>query len=116
MSIGSYSHSEISKLKLFIETFNTLAARTNNYVRESEFIETLVLSGSFSYNDCYLYIKKAKTFGHIYETDKLLAKRLSDVHDERDDYVQEEDVEQEEDVFEEADDDLTNEDDDIPTE
>ena len=52
-------HSEISKLKLFMEVFNGISGQDKNDVEEKNFINELVKTGKFSEDEARTYIKKA---------------------------------------------------------
>jgi replicative DNA helicase Mcm len=60
-------HSEISKLKLFMEIFNALSGQDKNDVEEKNFINELIKTGKFSEEEAKIYIKKAMQNGQIYE-------------------------------------------------
>lgn len=60
-------HSEISKLKLFMEAFNGISGQDKNDVEEKNFINELVKTGKFSEDEARTYIKKAMQNGQIYE-------------------------------------------------
>jgi replicative DNA helicase Mcm len=60
-------HSEISKLKLFMEIFNALSGPDKNDVEENNFINELIKTGKFSEEEAKTYIKKAMQNGQIYE-------------------------------------------------
>jgi len=60
-------HSEISKLKLFMEIFNGISGQDKNDVEEKNFINELVKTGKFSEDEARTYIKKAMQNGQIYE-------------------------------------------------
>ena len=60
-------HSEISKLKLFMEVFNGISGQDKNDVEEKNFINELVKTGKFSEDEAKTYIKKAMQNGQIYE-------------------------------------------------
>jgi replicative DNA helicase Mcm len=60
-------HSEISKLKLFMEIFSALSGQDKNDVEEKNFINELIKSGKFSEEEAKIYIKKAMQNGQIYE-------------------------------------------------
>lgn len=60
-------HSEISKLKLFMEVFNGISGQDKNEVEEKNFINELVKTGKFSEDEARTYIKKAMQNGQIYE-------------------------------------------------
>jgi replicative DNA helicase Mcm len=60
-------HSEISKLKLFMEVFNGISGQDKNVVEEKNFINELVKTGKFSEDEARTYIKKAMQNGQIYE-------------------------------------------------
>jgi replicative DNA helicase Mcm len=60
-------HSEISKLKLFMEVFNGISGQDKNDVEEKNFINELVKTGKFSEDEARTYIKKAMQNGQIYE-------------------------------------------------
>ncbi|MGB7676072.1 MAG: minichromosome maintenance protein MCM [Nitrososphaeraceae archaeon] len=60
-------HSEISKLKLFMEVFNGISGQDKNDVEEKNFINELVKTGKFSEDEARTYIRKAMQNGQIYE-------------------------------------------------
>jgi len=60
-------HSEISKLKLFMEVFNGISGQDKNDVEEKNFINELFKTGKFSEDEARTYIKKAMQNGQIYE-------------------------------------------------
>src|SRR6476469_9733702 len=60
-------HSEISKLKLFMEVFNGISGQDKNDVEEKNFINEIVKTGKFSEDEARTYIKKAMQNGQIYE-------------------------------------------------
>ena len=60
-------HSEVSKLKLFIEIFNALSGQDRNDVEEKNFINELVKTGKFTEDEARTFIKKAMQNGQIYE-------------------------------------------------
>ncbi|HEX9318964.1 MAG TPA: minichromosome maintenance protein MCM [Nitrososphaeraceae archaeon] len=60
-------HSEISKLKLFMEIFNALSGPDKNDVEEKNFINELIKTGKFSEEEGKIFIKKAMQNGQIYE-------------------------------------------------
>jgi replicative DNA helicase Mcm len=60
-------HSEISKLKLFMEVFNALSGSDKNDVEEKNFINELIKTGKFSEEEAKTYIMKAMQNGQIYE-------------------------------------------------
>lgn len=60
-------HSEISKLKLFMEIFSALSGQDKNDVEERNFINELIKTGKFSEEEAKIYIKKAMQNGQIYE-------------------------------------------------
>jgi len=60
-------HSEISKLKLFMELFSVLSGQDKNDVEEKNFINELIKTGKFSEEEAKIYIKKAMQNGQIYE-------------------------------------------------
>ena len=60
-------HSEISKLKAFMEVFNALSGQDKNDVEEKNFINELARTGKFSEEEARAFIKKAMQNGQIYE-------------------------------------------------
>jgi replicative DNA helicase Mcm len=60
-------HSEVSKLKLFIEIFNALAGEDKNDVSERNFIDELINTGKFSEDEAKTYLRKAMQNGQIFE-------------------------------------------------
>jgi replicative DNA helicase Mcm len=60
-------HSEISKLKLFMEIFSALSGQDKNDVEEKNFINELIKTGKFSEEEAKIYVKKAMQNGQIYE-------------------------------------------------
>ena len=60
-------HSEVSKLKMFMEVFNALSGQDKNDVEEKNFINELMKSGKFTDDEAKAFIKKAMQNGQIYE-------------------------------------------------
>ena len=60
-------HSEISKLKVFMEVFNALSGQDKNDVEEKNFINELAKTGKFTEEEARTFIKKAMQNGQIYE-------------------------------------------------
>ena len=60
-------HSEISKLKAFMEVFNALSGQDKNDVEEKNFINELARTGKFTEEEARAFIKKAMQNGQIYE-------------------------------------------------
>jgi replicative DNA helicase Mcm len=60
-------HSEISKLKLFMEIFNGLSGQDRNDVNERNFVDELIKTGRFTEDEARSFIKKAMQNGQIYE-------------------------------------------------
>src|SRR6478672_5658814 len=60
-------HSEISKLKMFMEIFNALSGQDKNDIEEKNFVNELVKTGKFTEDDARSFIKKAMQNGQIYE-------------------------------------------------
>ncbi len=60
-------HSEVSKLKAFMDVFNGLSGEDKNDVEEKIFVHELVKTGKFTEDDANSYIKKAMQNGQIYE-------------------------------------------------
>jgi replicative DNA helicase Mcm len=60
-------HSEVSKLKMFMEIFNALSGQDKNDVEEKNFINELVKSDKFTDDEAKSFIKKAMQNGQIYE-------------------------------------------------
>jgi replicative DNA helicase Mcm len=60
-------HSEVSKLKLFIEVFNALTGEDKNDVSERNFIDELIKTGKFSEDEARTYLRKAMQNGQIFE-------------------------------------------------
>jgi replicative DNA helicase Mcm len=60
-------HSEVSKLKMFIEIFTALSGQDRNDVEEKNFINELVKTGKFTEDEARNYLKKAMQNGQIYE-------------------------------------------------
>ena len=60
-------HSEVSKLKLFIEIFNALAGEDKNDVSERNFIDELINTGKFTEDEAKTYLRKAMQNGQIFE-------------------------------------------------
>ncbi len=60
-------HSEISKLKLFIEIFNALGDGGKNDVSERNFIDELINTGKFTEDEAKTYLRKAMQNGQIFE-------------------------------------------------
>jgi replicative DNA helicase Mcm len=61
------AHSEVSKLKMFIEIFNALSGQDKNEVEEKNFINELVRTGKFTQDEARTFIRKAMQNGQIYE-------------------------------------------------
>jgi replicative DNA helicase Mcm len=61
------AHSEVSKLKIFIEIFNALAGQDRNDVEENNFINELIKTGKFTQDEARTFIRKAMQNGQIYE-------------------------------------------------
>jgi len=60
-------HSEISRLKVFMEVFNALSGQDKNDVEEKNFINELARTGKFSEEEARAFIRKAMQNGQIYE-------------------------------------------------
>jgi replicative DNA helicase Mcm len=60
-------HSEVSKLKLFIEIFNALSGEDKNDVSERNFIDELINTGKFTEDEAKTYLRKAMQNGQIFE-------------------------------------------------
>ncbi len=60
-------HSEISKLKSFMDIFNALSGQDKNDVEEKNLINELVGTGKFTEDEAKEFIKKAMHNGQIYE-------------------------------------------------
>jgi replicative DNA helicase Mcm len=60
-------HSEISKLKIFMEVFNALSGQDKNDVEEKNFTIELAKTGKFTEEEARTFIKKAMQNGQIYE-------------------------------------------------
>ena len=60
-------HSEVSKLKMFIEIFTALSGKDRNDVEEKNFINELIKTGKFTEDEARSYLKKAMQNGQIYE-------------------------------------------------
>src|SRR5919198_4621291 len=60
-------HSEVSKLKVFIEIFMALSGQDRNDVEEKNFINELIKTGKFTEDEARNYLKKAMQNGQIYE-------------------------------------------------
>jgi replicative DNA helicase Mcm len=60
-------HSEVSKLKMFMEVFNALSGQDRNDVEEKNFIDELVKLGKFTEDEARTFLKKAMQNGQIYE-------------------------------------------------
>ena len=60
-------HSEVSKLKMFIEIFTALSGQDRNDVEEKNFINELIKTGKFTEDEARSYLKKAMQNGQIYE-------------------------------------------------
>src|SRR6478672_2818026 len=61
------AHSEVSKLKMFIEIFNALSGQDRNDVEENNFINELIKTGKFTQDEARTFIRKAMQNGQIYE-------------------------------------------------
>jgi replicative DNA helicase Mcm len=59
--------SEVSKLKVFMEVFNSLSGQDKNDVEERNFIDELIKTGKFTDDDAHAYLRKATQNGQIYE-------------------------------------------------
>jgi len=59
--------SEVSKLKVFMEVFNSLSGQDKNDVEERNFIDELIKTGKFTDDDARAYLRKATQNGQIYE-------------------------------------------------
>jgi len=60
-------HSEISKLKVFMEVFNALSGQDKDDVEEKNFTNELAKTGKFTEEEARTFIKKAMQNGQIYE-------------------------------------------------
>lgn len=60
-------HSEVSKLKMFMEIFNALSGQDRNDVEEKNFVNELAKTGKFTEDEARTFIKKAMQNGQIYE-------------------------------------------------
>jgi replicative DNA helicase Mcm len=60
-------HSEISKLKLFMDIFNGLSGQDRNDVSERNFVDELTKTGRFTEDEAKGFIRKAMQNGQIYE-------------------------------------------------
>jgi replicative DNA helicase Mcm len=60
-------HSEVSKLKMFMEIFNALSGQDRNDVEEKNFVNELSRTGKFTEDEARTFIKKAMQNGQIYE-------------------------------------------------
>ena len=60
-------HSEVSKLKVFMDVFHGLSGEDKNDVEEKNFVYELVKTGKFNEDEATVYIKKAMQNGQIYE-------------------------------------------------
>jgi replicative DNA helicase Mcm len=60
-------HSEVSKLKMFMEIFNALSGQDRNDVEEKNFVNELSRTGKFTEDEARTFIKKALQNGQIYE-------------------------------------------------
>jgi len=60
-------HSEVSKLKVFMEVFNSLSGEDRNDVEERNFVDELIKTGKFTDEDARAYLRKATQNGQIYE-------------------------------------------------
>jgi replicative DNA helicase Mcm len=60
-------HSEVSKLKMFMEIFNALSGQDRNDVEEKNFVNELSRTGKFTEDEAMTFIKKAMQNGQIYE-------------------------------------------------
>jgi replicative DNA helicase Mcm len=59
--------SEVSKLKVFMEVFNSLSGQDKNDVEERNFIDELIKTDKFTDDDARAYLRKATQNGQIYE-------------------------------------------------
>lgn len=60
-------HSEVTRLKMFMEIFNALSGQDRNDIEEKNFINELVKTGRFSEVAAREFIHKAMLNGQIYE-------------------------------------------------
>jgi replicative DNA helicase Mcm len=60
-------HSEVAKLKQFMDVFKALSGNENNDVEERLFIGELLKTGKFTEEEAKNYFNKAKREGQIYE-------------------------------------------------
>jgi replicative DNA helicase Mcm len=60
-------HSEISKLKSFMDIFNAISGQDKNDVEENNLINELVGTGKFNEDEAKEFIRKAMHNGQIYE-------------------------------------------------
>src|ERR671932_2718368 len=60
-------HSEVSKLKMFIEIFTALSGQDRNDVEEKNYFNELIKIGKFTEDEARSYLKKAMQNGQIYE-------------------------------------------------
>lgn len=60
-------HSEISKLKLFMEIFSELSGKDKEDIDEKNFIDELTKTGKYTEDEARNYIRKAMQNGQIYE-------------------------------------------------
>lgn len=60
-------HTEITKLKKFMEVFNLLSGAEKEDVEHPAFVNELINSEEFNKNEAEIYIKKAMQNGQIYE-------------------------------------------------
>jgi len=58
---------EISKLRLFIETFNRLGGEGRIDVNQEKLFDELLQTGKFSGDEAKLYLNKALSNGQIFE-------------------------------------------------
>jgi hypothetical protein len=66
-SLRTLPHSEVSKLKLFIEIFNAISGDDLKDVKQENFVGELLVTDKFTKEEIELYIKKAIENGQLYE-------------------------------------------------
>ena len=60
-------HSDISKLKVFMDVFKSLSTENHHDVDGPNFVFELVKTGKFTEDDAHMYIIKAQQNGQIYQ-------------------------------------------------
>lgn len=66
-SLHGKPHTEVSKLKVFMDVFNGLTGEDKNDVEERYLVYELVKTGKFTEDEAMSYIRKANQNGQIYD-------------------------------------------------